>query len=114
MAELNSQTDDQKDLRTLKMIVWAGLAALAVSIASGLLLLAIDPDAGSSTEAAFGISAAIGGLATGVLAIAALIYAQVKNLWRLAPTPLRVALWVLIAVGIAVTLWNLVSQPLQN
>lgn len=114
MIDVNDAAEDQRNLRTLKTIVGIGLAALAVSIASGLLLLAIDPDAGSSTEAALGLTAAIGGLATGVLAIAALIYAQVKNLWKLAPTPLRVMLWALIAVGVAATLWNLVSQPFQN
>ncbi len=105
---------DQRNLRTLKMIVGIGLAALVVSVAAGLLLLAIDPDTGSSTEAALGLTAAIGGLATGVLAISALIYAQVKNLWKLVPTPLRIVLWAFIAVGVAATLWSLVSQPFQN
>jgi hypothetical protein len=114
MTDVNDTADEQRNLRTLKTIVGIGLAALAVSIASGVLLLALDPNAGSSTEATLGLIAAIGGLATGVFAIAALIYAQVKNLWGLVPTPLRVVLWVFIAAGVAVTLWNLLSQPFQN
>lgn len=114
MSDSDDVARDQQNLRTLKMLLGIGLVALIISIVSGLLLLAIDPDSGSSTEATLGLTAAIGGLATGVMAIAALIYAQVKNLWKLVPTPLRIVLWAFIAVGVAITLWNLVSQPFQN
>ncbi len=92
-------------------MVWLALASVTVSIVAGVLLLVLEPEAGSSTEAALGVAAAIGGIATGVLVIVALIYAQVKNLWRLAPIGIRVVLWVFIAVGVAFTLWSLVSQP---
>jgi hypothetical protein len=60
-----------------------------------------------------GVAAAVGGIATGVLVIAALIYAQVKNLWQLAPIGIRIVLWVFIAVGVAFTLLNLISQPFR-
>jgi hypothetical protein len=96
------------------ILVWLALAAVVVSAAAGVLLLVLDPDAGSTTEAALGITAAISGIATGVLAIAAFIYAQAKNLWKFAPVAVRVVLWVFIGVGIAITLWNLISQPFNT
>ena len=105
---------DRKSLDRLMILVWLALVAVSVSAAAGVLLLVLDPDTGSTTEAALGITAAISGIATGGLAIAAFIYAQVKNLWKFAPTPVRVGLWVFIGVGIAITLWNLISQPFST
>ena len=105
---------DRKSLDRLMILVWLAVAAVLVSAAAGVLLLVLDPDTGSTTEAALGITAAISGIATGGLAIAAFIYAQVKNLWRFAPTPVRVVLWVFIGIGIAITLWNLISQPFST
>ena len=106
--------DDARSLGRLKVLVWLAVAALAIAVLAGVLLLAIDPVSGSSSEAALGITAAIAGISTGVLVIVALIYAQVKNLWQYAPTGIRVALWVLIAIGVAVTLWNMISQPFST
>ncbi len=109
-----SAPDIQPSLDRLKLLVWSAAAAAAVAISAGALLLILEPTPGSTAEAALGFAAAIGGLATGSLLIAAVIYAQVKKLWGLVPTPLRVLVWALIAVGVATTLWSLVSQPFQN
>ncbi len=109
-----STPEIQQSLDRLRLLVWSAAAAVAVAVSAGALLLILEPTPGSAAEAALGFAAAIGGLATGSLLIAAVIYAQVKNLWRLVPNPLRVLLWALIAVGVATTLWSLVSQPFQN
>ena len=113
MTAHSPSTNDLQSLRRLRLIVWLAVASITVSIGAGVLLLIVEPDAGSSSEAALGIAAAIGGITTGVLVIVALIYAQVKNLWRLAPLGIRIVLWVFIAIGVAFTLWNLVSQPFR-
>ncbi len=97
---------DRKHLDRLMILVW-------LAVAAGLLILVLDPDAGSTTEATLGITAAISGLATAVLVIAALIYAQVKNLWKYVPIPIRVVMWVSFGVGIEITPWNLISQPFE-
>jgi|GEM_PF-3449103 len=111
MTGETSTINETHSLSRLKLIVWLALASVTISALAGVLLLILEPESGSSSEAALGIAAAIGGIATGVLVIVALIYAQVKNLWRLAPIGIRVTLWVFIAVGVAVTLWSLISQP---
>ncbi len=108
-----STISDTKSMERLKLLTLLAVAALAVSVIAGLLLLALEPASGSSAEAGLGIAAAIGGIATGVFVVAAAIYAQVKNLWQLAPIGIRIVLWGFIAVGVALTLWNLISQPFQ-
>jgi len=114
MATQAMTTVDRRSLDRLKLLVWlAGGAALVAAIA-GVVLLLLDPAPGSSTEATLGVAAAISGLATGALAITAFVYAQVKNLWRFAPPAIRIAVWVFIAAGIALTLWNLISQPFST
>ncbi len=50
------------------------------------------------------MTAAISGLATGALASAAAIYAQVKNLWRFVPTWGRVVAWIVI-IGFLIYGW---------
>jgi hypothetical protein len=107
-------TTDKQSLDRLKVLVWTALAAVAVAVVAGSLLLVLDPASGSSTEAALGVAAAVGGITSGVLVIAAIIYAQVKGLWQLAPLGIRIVLWAFIAVGVAVTLWNLMSQPFST
>ena len=109
-----STTNETHSLNRLKLIVWLAVASVTISVLAGVLLLILEPESGSSSEATLGIAAAIGGIATGVIVIVALIYAQVKNLWRLAPIGIRVILWVFIAVGVAVTLWSLISQPFNT
>jgi hypothetical protein len=113
MAADSSSSNTTQSLSRLRLIIWLAVASVTVSAVAGVVLLVLEPEAGSSTEAALGIAAAIGGIATGALVIVALIYAQVKNLWRLAPLGIRIVLWVFIVVGVAFTLWNLVSQPFR-
>ena len=113
MTRDSSSASDAQSLSRLRLIVWLAVASVTVSVLAGVLLLILDPDTGSSTEATLGIAAAIGGISAGVLVIVALIYAQVKNLWRLAPLGIRIVLWVFIAIGVAFTMWNLVSQPFR-
>jgi len=98
----------------LTVLVGASLVAVVVAACAGILLLIIDPADGSTTEAVLGITAAVAGISTGILVIAAFIYAQVKNLWGVAPLKVRAVLWAFIAVGIAITVWNLVSQPFSD
>jgi len=114
MASQAMATAEKKDLDRLKLLVWLAVGAALVAATSGVLLLALDPAAGSSTEATLGVAAAISGLATGALAITVFVYAQAKNLWRFAPPAIRIVVWVFIAAGIALTLWNLISQPFST
>jgi hypothetical protein len=98
----------------LKMLIWLAVGGVLVASGAGLILLVAEPEAGSGVEATLGVSAAVGGLAAAGFSIAAAIYAQVKNLWRYAPMPIRVALWTLIAIGVGVTLWSLISAPFRT
>ena len=87
-------------VRTFKAILVAAAAAVAVAVVAGVGLLIVDPASGSTTEAAFGFTAAISGLTTAVLVIAAVIYAQVRNLWTFVPSWIRYAVLALVAVGV--------------
>ena len=110
--EMNQVTDtgpDQRALRNVRIIIGLAIAAVLIAIASGVILLIAEPASGSTAESALGITAAISGLATAVLVIGAAIYAQVKDLWRYAPTWIRVAAWVLIAIGLARTVWSWIT-----
>jgi hypothetical protein len=108
-----STINSTPSLDRLKLLVWLAVAALRVSVIAGALLLVVGPASGSSTDTVLGVTAAIGGISTGVFVVAAAIYAQVKNLWRLAPIGIRIVLWGFITVGVALTAWNLISQPFQ-
>jgi hypothetical protein len=101
---------DRQHLRTLMVLVALAVAAALVAVGAGLILLIADVAAGSNEEAALGFIAAISGLTTAALSIAALVYAQIRNLWQFAPTWFRAAAWVLIVVGIVITVWNQVSS----
>jgi hypothetical protein len=101
---------DRQHLRTLMVLVALAIAAALVALGAGLILLIADVAAGSNEEATLGFIAAISGLTTAALSIAALVYAQIRNLWRFAPTWFRAAAWVLIVVGIVITVWNQVSS----
>jgi membrane associated rhomboid family serine protease len=104
-------TAEKQSLDRLRLLILLAVTAVMIAVAAGALLLILEPTSGSTTEATLGVAAAIGGIASGVLVIASFIYAQVKNLWRLAPIGIRIVLWVFIAVGVGVTVWNLISQP---
>jgi hypothetical protein len=88
------------------MLVWLAVAGAGVAAIAGLVLLVAEPDAGSGLEGTLAIAAVVGGLSAAGFTIAAAIYAQVKGLWALAPKPIRYVLWTLIAIGVAMTLWN--------
>ena len=105
---------DEQSMGRLKMLIWLAVAGVVVAAGAGLILLVAVPEAGSGAEATLGLSAAVGGLAAAGFSIAAAIYAQVKGLWRSAPTPIRVVLWILIAVGVGITLWSLISAPFRT
>jgi hypothetical protein len=114
MTTQTMATADKQSLGRLKLLVWLAVGAAVVAALAGVLLLLLDPASGSSTEATLGAAAAVSGLATGALAITAFVYAQAKNLWRFAPPAIRIVVWVFIAAGIALTLWNLISQPFST
>lgn len=104
--------DDPGRPAAVRRVRWALVVAavtLAASVLAGLALLLLDPAAGSTTEAALGVTAAVSGLATGALVLAAVIYAQVKNLWGSAPTWTRYALLGLVAVGVARSIFSAVN-----
>ena len=93
-------TEDQRQMRTFKTLLWLAGAAAIVAAIAGIVLLVADPAEGSSSESTLGFTAAAAGLLTGLLAGAAAIYAQVKNLWRFVPTWGRVVAWVVIIAGV--------------
>ena len=97
---------DQRALRNVKFILGLAIATVLIAIGAGVILVVTDPASGSNAEAALGLTAAVSGLATAGLAIAAAIYAQVKGLWSYAPMWLRIAVWVLIAVGLVRAIWS--------
>ena len=105
---------DERSLGRLKVLVWLAVFGVVVAVLAGVILLVAEPEPGSGAEAALGLAAAIGGLSVAGFSIAAAIYAQVKGLWRFAPTPIRVVLWILIVVGIGITLWSLISAPFRS
>lgn len=101
------------ELRNLKIIIGLAVGSALIAALAGLTLTAGGPAPGSDAEAALGFTAAITGLATAGFAIAAAVYAQIKNLWRYAPAWIRRTLWALIAVAITMTVLNMIEQVLD-
>ena len=110
MGQMTDSHPQERELRTAKLLLSLALVAVAIAAAAGLILIATDPASGSTLEGALGLTAAIAGLSTAGFAIAAAIYAQVKDLWRYAPTWFRVAAWAVIIVGLVITVWNWIGQ----
>jgi membrane associated rhomboid family serine protease len=106
---LERTTSDDKAMRTAVSLFGAALVSIIIAALAGIVLVIAEPEAGSSADAILGITAAISGLAVAAFVIGGLIYAQVKNLWRFMPMWLRVAAWIVIGVGVAITLWNLIE-----
>lgn len=104
------QPADRRAIRLAVTLFGLAIASVAVATIAGVLLLLLEPDSGSTAEATLGITAAIAGLATAGFTIAALIYTQAKNLWRFMPRWLRIAFWIVIGVGVAITVWNLIGE----
>jgi len=103
---------DAQSFQTLMRIAGAAIATVSVALLAGLILLIVEPTSGSTTEGVLGVTAAIAGLATGALAIAAAIYAQVRNLWKYVPIWIRGLVWTFVVLGIITTVANLVNQLL--
>ena len=114
MEPAERSADEEKSLRLFTILITIAVGGALVAAIAGVVLWLAEPESGSDVEAVLGVTAAIGGLSAGAFSIAAVIYAQVKNLWRVAPKSVRVVLWVLIGIGVALTLWSLISQPFQN
>ena len=112
MSTMTIDHQDRAAVRTARRVVTGAIACIGIALLAGLALLVLDPAQGSTIEAAFGLTAAIGGLGFAVFAIAALIYAQAKNLWRYAPMWVRVLAWGVILAGLTLTLVNLFRQSL--
>ncbi len=101
---------DERAMRVAVTLFAGALVAVLVAAIAGITLMITEPEAGSTAEAALGITAAVAGLSTAAFVVAGLVYTQVKNLWRFMPTWLRMAFWVIIAIGVAITVWNLITQ----
>ena len=111
MATLTTDNyETRQSMRNLSWLLVAGFTSLLIAGVAGLILLLVEPEAGSTFEATLGIAAAISGLAVAGFAVGAAVYAQVKGLWQYAPSWFRAVAGVLILAGIAVTVWNLVTQ----
>lgn len=105
-----SYAADQRALRIAKFL--GGLAILAALIAavSGIVLLVAGPESGSTLESTLGFIAAAAGVSTAVFAVAALIYAQAKNLWQYAPSWVRVAAWVILGAAALFAVFRSTTQ----
>lgn len=94
----------------VKRLVLAALTTTAVAALAGVGMLVFDPDAGSTLEGILGITAAVAGLLTAALAVAAVVTATATGLWSRLPLNWRYVVWALLAVGIARTIWSQVSH----
>lgn len=89
----------QREMNVAKALVGLAVFAALTAAIAGVVLLIASPDSGSTMESALGLTAAIAGLSTAAFAVAALIYAQVKNLWQDVPTSVRTTAWVVLAAA---------------
>ena len=109
MAQITTTQPKQRELRNLKTLLGLAIVSALVAAVAGLVLLIVAPEEGSAAEGALAIAAAIGGISTAGFAIAAAVYAQIKNLWRFAPVWVRVLAWVLIIYAVVTTVWNWIT-----
>jgi hypothetical protein len=93
-----------------KRIGVVALATATVAALAGLCMLVFDPAAGSTIEAILGFTAAVSGLLTAALLVGAVIHAHVTGLWGRLPINWRYVVWVLLAIGVARTIWSQVSN----
>jgi hypothetical protein len=93
-------TPDRSAIRTLTAILVAAVVTTTLAALAGIGLVVAEPASGSATEAVLGFTAAGSGLLTAALVVGAAIYAQSRNLWRFAPTWIRVTVLGLIAVAV--------------
>lgn len=109
MAQMTETHAKQRELRNVKTLVALAVGSALIAALAGLVLLIVAPEEGSSTEGVLGVAAAVGGLATAGFAIAAAIYAQIKDLWQYAPVWVRVLAWALIAFAVITTIWSWIT-----
>ena len=106
-----SYANDQRPLKVAKTLVGLAIAAALTAAFAGLVLLIANPDSGSTLESTLGVTAAIAGVSTAVLAVAVLVYAQVKNLWQDVPNWIRTAAWAVLA---AAAVFNIIRSITQT
>ena len=109
MSQMTATHPEQRELRNVRTLLSLAIVSALIAAVAGLVLLITSPESGSTIEAALGVTAAIGGLATAGFAVTAAVYAQVKNLWQYAPTWLRILAWALIAFAVITTVWSWIT-----
>ena len=109
MTQTTAAHPKQRELRNVKILLVLAILSALVAAVAGLVFLIVSPEEDSATAGALGITAALGGLATASFAIAATIYAQIKNLWQYAPMWVRVFAWAVIAFAVITTVWNWIT-----
>ena len=97
MQQETPSENDRRDLRVLWALLSLAAVGLLICAIAGLILVIGDPVAESTSDDMLRAVTAASGLAVGVLAGAAAIYAQVKNLWRFAPSWFRYSTWAVLA-----------------
>jgi len=89
---------DRRALRAFWSLIAVACVATLIAAIAGLVLGIAEPDRGTTSDDVSRSTAAVAGLAAGVLFGLAAIWAQVKNLWRFAPRWFRYVAWGLLAV----------------
>lgn len=105
-ADAGTDSDVDRALARLKVLFGLAGATLLVAVLAGLALWIADPEVGSTADDTLESIFAVSGLATGALAIAAVIYAQIKGLWEVAPAWMRVTAWTFIGLVVVRAIWN--------
>jgi hypothetical protein len=110
MTTTAATQQDRNGLRNVKMMIGLAIFAALASATAGIVLWLTDPVAGSTSEAALGFTAAIGGLGAAAASISAAVYSQVKGLWKYAPAWVRGTVMLLVVIGIVVTVTGWINQ----
>ena len=103
MSHSGRPAEDERRLRVVRLLIYVAIACVTIAVVAGVWLLIADPEAGSTTEAALGFTAAIGGLGVALFAGVAAIYAQINNLWQYAAMWFRVTVMVIVIVGVVIS-----------
>ena len=110
MTQLSYVTD-QRPIKVAKTLVALAIVTALTAAVAGVVLLIADPASGSTLESTLGITAAIAGLSTAALAVAVLVYAQVKDLWQGIPSWIRTTAWAVLA---AAAVFNIIRSITQT
>ena len=103
MSRSGRPAEDERRLRVVRLLIYVAIACVTIAVVADVWLLIADPEAGSTTEAALGFTAAIGGLGVALFAGVAAIYAQINNLWQYAAMWFRVTVMVIVIVGLVIS-----------